>query len=151
MAWVSAWALPVALGLLLTFLPLLFPDGRPPSPRWRPVGWLGAGAIALSVVPTAAILWPVRGPVLLLHPERAADSRLLEAAQWGMPLLLLSALAATVSLIVRFRNARGDQRQQLKWFTLAGALTLVGAVGREAISLIAPDDGLVGRSQTLWA
>src|SRR5207244_6698544 len=39
-----------ALGVMLTFLPLLFPDGRLISARWRPVLWLVGGGIALAVL-----------------------------------------------------------------------------------------------------
>ena len=36
--------------LVFTYLPLLFPDGHLPSPRWKPVGWLAlADIIVFSV------------------------------------------------------------------------------------------------------
>jgi hypothetical protein len=53
------------LGLLLTFVPLLFPDGRLPSRRWRPVAWLSAIPIVVIPVSTAVALWSWRGPALL--------------------------------------------------------------------------------------
>jgi hypothetical protein len=63
--WVSQWAWAPGLGLLLTFVPLLFPDGRLPSRRWRPVAWLSAIPIVVIPVSTAVALWPWRGPALL--------------------------------------------------------------------------------------
>ena len=48
--WVGEWAWAPGLGLLLTFVPLLFPDGRLPSPRWRPVAWLSA--VPIVVIPS---------------------------------------------------------------------------------------------------
>jgi hypothetical protein len=42
----------------------------------------------------------------------------------GFPLMLLAGLAAVISLFVRFHRARGDERQQIKWFASAAALTL---------------------------
>src|SRR5512132_3463673 len=63
--WVGEWAWAPALVLLLTFVPLLFPDGRLPSRRWRPVAWLSAVPIVVIPVSTAVALWPWRGPGLL--------------------------------------------------------------------------------------
>jgi hypothetical protein len=44
-------------------------------------------------------------------------------------LLLLLVVVAFVSLVIRFRRSRGDERQQLKWFTYAGALVPLVALG----------------------
>jgi hypothetical protein len=43
----------------------------------------------------------------------------------AFPMLLLAGLGAVVSLFVRFRRARGDERQQIKWFASASVLSLV--------------------------
>ena len=63
--WVGSWAWAPGLGLLLTFVPLLFPDGRLPSRRWLPVAWLSAVPTVVITVVTAVVLWPWRGPALL--------------------------------------------------------------------------------------
>ena len=65
MSWLSPWVWAPGLGLILVFLPLLFPDGRLPSRRWRPVAWLGGTSIVLVCVPSLVILWPQRGTALL--------------------------------------------------------------------------------------
>jgi hypothetical protein len=49
-AWLQNWLWFPFIGLAFTFLPLLFPDGRLPSRRWRPVAWLSVFDIALLVV-----------------------------------------------------------------------------------------------------
>jgi len=49
-SWLGQWIWAPGLGLILVFLPLLFPDGHPPSHRWRPVAWLGGLSIGLGVV-----------------------------------------------------------------------------------------------------
>ena len=129
MSWVGNWIWAPGLGLILVFLPLLFPDGRPPSRRWRPVAWLGAASIGMIVVPTMILLWPDRGAELM-RPQGPAEqggshALFVVIVFAGFPLMLLAGLAAVVSLFVRFRRARGAERQQIKWFASAAALTLV--------------------------
>ena len=48
--------------MLLILLPLVFPDGRLPSRRWRRIVWIAGAALALIVVPAAIAYWPYRGP-----------------------------------------------------------------------------------------
>jgi hypothetical protein len=127
----AKWIWAPGLGLILVFLPLLFPDGRPPSPRWRPVGWLGGLSIGLICILTSIVLWPERGPVLVRPGGYATEveewrSGLLDwMYSLAVPVLLLAGLGAVISLLVRFRRARGDERQQIKWFASAAALSLV--------------------------
>ena len=124
-SWLGQWIWAPGLGLSLVFLPLLFPDGHPPSNRWRPVGWLGGLSIGLTVVSSMTLLWPERGPALLTGDE--SPSHLLQVLVdfIAVPILFVAGLGAVISLFVRFRRARGDERQQIKWFASAAALTLV--------------------------
>jgi hypothetical protein len=131
LSWLEAWIWAPGLGLILVFLPLLFPDGRPPSHRWRPVGWLGGLSIGLICVLTSIVLWPERGPALVRpggFPEfegwRSAVIEGLVSLALQM-MMYLAGLGAVISLLVRFRWAGGDERQQIKWFASAAALTLV--------------------------
>jgi hypothetical protein len=107
------------------FLPILFPDGRPPSRRWRPVAWLGGLSIILIWVPISILIWPERGTALLRGGEIGDEGPgwLLALTEAGFPLMLLAGLLAVISLFVRFHRARGDERQQIKWFASAAALT----------------------------
>ena len=128
-SWLGQWIWAPGLGLILVFLPLLFPNGRPPTRRWRPVAWLGAAAIGMIVAPAMVILWPERGAALV-RPEGAAEEgtshALFVVVEYaGFPLMLLAGLAAVISLFVRFRRARDVERQQIKWFASASALSLV--------------------------
>jgi hypothetical protein len=130
LAWLTEWIWAPGFGLILVFLPLLFPDGHPPSRRWRWVAWLGGLSIGLICVLTSIVLWPERGPALLqlegfggeVEEWRSAVSDW--ALKFGVPMLLVAGLGAVISLLVRFRRARGDERQQIKWFAYAAALTL---------------------------
>jgi hypothetical protein len=128
MSWLTEWIWAPGLGLILVFLPLLFPDGRPPSRRWRWVAWLGGISIVMIVVLAMVILWSERGTQLLRDPvsDDAGPAWILGllVEALAFPLMLVAGLAAVISLLVRFHRARGDERQQIKWFASASALTL---------------------------
>jgi hypothetical protein len=137
LAWLTEWIWAPGFGIILVFLPVLFPDGHPPSRRWRGVGWLGGLSIGLICVLTSIVLWPERGPALLqlegfggqVEEWRSAVSEWV--LKLGGPMLLLAGLGAVISLFVRFRRARGDVRQQIKWFASAAALTLAWIIVAE--------------------
>jgi hypothetical protein len=121
----SAW-LP-AIVALVVLIPLTFPTGRPPTPRWRWVGWLGVSAAILLI---GSMVWvTLRYPQLIagdwdVVEATVADSLVWRVSELGMPAMLAAAVLAWVSLVVRFRRAGGDERQQLKWFVFAAALTI---------------------------
>ena len=127
--WAATWLWAPGVGLLFTFVPLLFPDGRLPSRRWRPVAWLSSVAIALNCGLPAALLWPLRGPALIEYdagkPLQAGQELVLGAA---LLLLVSCGLACVVALFVRFHGAHGIERQQLKWFLFASVITVVAVV-----------------------
>jgi len=105
------WSL--ALGVMLTFLPLLFPDGRLISARWKPVLWLAGFELALAAVGS----W-----MSDLDPGLKSVGDVLQKISGSV--LLLTVIAALASLVVRYRGAGSQQRLQLKWFI--AAITLVG-------------------------
>jgi hypothetical protein len=113
LSWLTAWIWAPGLGLILVFLPLLFPTGRPPSRRWWSVGWLGGLSIGLICVLTSIVLWPERGPALVRpggFPEfegwRSAVIEGLVSLALQM-MMYLAGLGAVISLLVRFRWAGG--------------------------------------------
>jgi len=123
--WVAQWAWAPGLGLLLTFVPLLFPDGRLPSRRWRPVAWLSAIPIVVIPLSTAVALWSWRGPALL-DPNNVSQGMQDLGVLNFVPYILMMAcgLACLGALLLRFRRARGIERQQLKWLLFASAVTI---------------------------
>ncbi len=128
-SWLGQWIWAPGLGLILVYLPLLFPDGLPPSRRWRTVAWLGGLSIGLNFVMAVILLWPERG-LALVRPagpaEEGTSPTMFAVVEFvAFPMLLLAGLGAVVSLFVRFRRARGDERQQIKWFASASVLSLV--------------------------
>jgi FtsH-binding integral membrane protein len=112
---------------LLPLLVLLFPTGRLPSRRWRPVVWVFTAGLLLyagSVVLQPGQLHkdvPARNPLGLESAEEVLQ--LTGAALfWLFALLVVLVLG---SLVLRFRRSRGEERQQLKWLTYAAALLVV--------------------------
>jgi signal transduction histidine kinase len=121
-----------ALGLA-PFLLLLFPTGRLPSRRWRPLAWISA----LSAVAIAVLVF------FFGSPDQVGGA--VTIAAWATVFAILATFVlSTISLVIRFRAARGTERQQLKWFALAAVFAvLVFAVGT-VLGL----ERLVG--ETLW-
>ncbi|HTQ95084.1 MAG TPA: hypothetical protein VMK84_36880 [Streptosporangiaceae bacterium] len=124
-AW-AGWIFTLTLGVTAPFfflVPLLFPDGRPPSPRWRPVVWAAVAAgladavsSAISDVNFSANFKHLRDPVVLIAPLGTVDNLATSVGPFVF-------LAGAVSIIVRFRRSGQEQRQQLKWFMYAAALS----------------------------
>jgi hypothetical protein len=113
-----------AIGITGTFLILLFPDGHLPGRRWRYVAWVSAVAMAAGLAG------------LILHPGSLADSGYpgvrnplgidalgpVLGASWVAILVIVAMMVASAgSLVVRYRRARGLERQQLKWLAAAAA------------------------------
>ena len=122
--WVAQWVWAPSVGLLVTFLPLLFPDGRLPSPRWRPVAWLSAFSIVLTCGLYGVLLWPLRA-VVDRDPFELLTAGQAIVVNAAFPFMVLCGLACLTALAVRFRQARGIERQQLKWLLFAAAITVV--------------------------
>jgi putative oligomerization/nucleic acid binding protein len=151
MAWFGFWLEIPAVALFVLFLPLLFPDGHLPSPRWRPVAFVAAAAVGITVLitmvapSTYAPLYPsIRNPIGLDQYKGVFD-----AIEGAMQLLLLVVVAiGATAVFSRVRRADADERRQIKWFAYAGAVLLVtfvvDAVARFVPSLMAVTDILGG-------
>jgi hypothetical protein len=125
-AWVTNWLFIPAVFVSVCYLFFLFPDGRPASPRWRPVIWAvtiiaAAATLATALEPGRLFSFPtVENPFGLGEPfGRLAivTSDITDLA--AMPVFL----ASLASIVARLRRAQGRERQQLKWITYAAALT----------------------------
>jgi len=103
---------------LAPLLMLLFPTGRLPSRRWRPLAWISttAGAVLLSLV------------LLFGNPEQVGGA--ISITAFAIVFAIFTAiLLSALSIVVRYRRTSGAERQQLKWFALAAVLIGVVAVG----------------------
>ncbi len=138
-AWIHNWYWFPLLVLIVLFVPMLFPTGRPLTPRWN---WLYYGAIALlSAITVISWLKPtltdgnLRDPVYeVANPIGVAGIGDMEKSALGAALfaaVLVLAVCALVSLVVRFRRSRGVERQQMKLFVFAGFVMVALPVAEE--------------------
>jgi len=145
----SEWLWVPAVGLMGTYLLLLFPDGRLPSRRWRPLAWLSGVVIVLLSVAIFLDPGPLQGLEGVRNPFGLEEHPWVEDAFIIVfPLLTVCILASALSLVLRFRRSRGEERQQIKWIAFAASVLafffLVGA----GASLLAP--GTTGAAEPLW-
>ncbi len=125
MAWISSWMGGPSGLVPFIFLFLLFPTGKLLSHRWRPVAWLAIMALGADLFLRGVKPGPLQAFEFINNPFGIDALESLVARLEGPAFLLLllpSLLASAFSLILRFRGARGEERQQLKWLASAGAL-----------------------------
>jgi hypothetical protein len=136
--WAGTWLWALGLLPVATFGFLLFPDGRLPSPRWRPVAWTIGLAIGLFTAAAAFLPGPMDSglPVKPTNPVgiEAARSVLQTTYTVAGALVATGVIVSVGSLVVRWLRARGEERQQLKWVAYAAALLVV----LESISPLLP-------------
>jgi signal transduction histidine kinase len=145
LAWAASWTWMPGAVLLFTFLLLLFPDGRLPSRRWRPVVWLVISLLAVIAV-ASALTWPHRGP-WLLDPKLAPPDLGLVDMLGGTAFSTLIAVcipASVASLVVRFRGSTQIERQQIKWFVYAAILTVLLFLAQVALVSGSPWTEILG-------
>ena len=115
----------------LSFVLLLTPTGSLPSPRWRWWAWATAAAPVVLLVAVALARgsldprYQVEGNPL---DFRGLGGALLVVNQLALGVTLLALMVAAGSLVVRFRRARGVERQQLRWVAWAAALVALAAI-----------------------
>jgi hypothetical protein len=124
MLWFQNWFWMLGIGLLV-FLLLLFPTGRLPSHRWRPFAWVTVAVILVAVILTASSPPPSSiSEIQSYFDAPPSPVRLL---------VLLLGLVAAASVVVGRRNARGVERQQIKWLLYAAPLWFFGSAFKIAV------------------
>ena len=118
-AWIYSWLWVPADGFIV-FFALLFPNGRLPSPRWRPFAWFSLLVVVVGTI--LAAFSPGPGVGLSIQNPFGIESlpNLNEQLQALIVALIFVAVAS--SMVWRLRHARGIERQQIKWVAYAGAL-----------------------------
>ena len=125
-AWLGQVLVTPAIGILVIFLPIIFPSGHLPGPRWR--YFVGFALVAMTIGMIASATQPgpldnidgMENPLLLPSP----------LGDWVQVLGQLSTATAAVgfltavgSLVLRFRRSHGIERQQLKWFLFVASIS----------------------------
>jgi uncharacterized membrane protein YhdT len=124
LVWIVSWILPIIIGLFV-FVILLFPNGRLPSRRWRPLAWLTVAFILVGVISSAfspGALMGVLGPIENPLGIEGFSNVYYKAVLYYMSTVLQVAVA--LSVFMRLRRAVGVERQQIKWFAYAAAAYL---------------------------
>ena len=123
--WLGAWFFAPGIYLPATFVFLLFPDGRLPSRRWRPVAWISAIGITGIVLVAAFGTGPFEDAVILRsNPYAIGGPSLWNVVQFSWGLAFVGIVGSATALGVRLRRSSGATRQQLKWLAYAGALVV---------------------------
>ena len=137
--WLRGWLWYPGLCLLFVLVPALFPDGRLPSPRWRPIVW----AVAIGIL--AQFAWVSLSEVMFGFPLAngpwPTDAWLFTLLTSLSGILMPALFAAAAALGVRFRRSTGVARQQLKWLLVAvgfQAALWAGSTAATAVTHLPP-------------
>lgn len=149
--WVNLWLLFATVLPGIVFYLLVFPTGRPPSPRWRPFLMT---VIALSVVGVVLSMVQFEGDgpqnPLAIPAIASVTSTLLVAILFAF---IAASLTSVVAVVVRFRRASSPERQQLRWLAIVAVLSialLVGAISFGALGLDRIGDPLGVAFLLMW-
>ncbi|MBA3691675.1 MAG: hypothetical protein H0W82_09740 [Actinobacteria bacterium] len=135
---------PYSVAAIATIL-LLFPQGRLLSRRWRFVMWIiwaGAAAGSLSDVLGPKTFAEFSEGIPIVNPLSVGSEaawRLVSGIGFGA--LLAGAVVALGSVLLRYRRAEGEERQQVRWLAWAAAMVLASIVAIVVTGATAGSDG----------
>ena len=139
-----------AVGLLGTYVFLLFPDGRLPSRRWRPLAWLSGVVIVVLCIGVGLTPGPLQNLGGIRNPFGLESNPWVETAGYFLPLLPLCMLASVFSLVMRYRRTRGEVRQQIKWIALAASFVGLLYLTAMVFALVFPSGAWFQAGSPLW-
>ena len=120
-AWFRSWSWILLLFIPTSFMLLLFPDGRLPSPRWRPVAWCSGLGISGFFVGVALEAGPLEDFPQIVNPYGVDSPVVTIVGVLAAVVAGGSVVASVASVIVRLRRAGSVERQQIKWLAYGGA------------------------------
>ena len=104
-----------------------FPDGRLLSRPWAGVIWLALASMALAMAAIAVTAWSLPGPALLAGPSWGPElDPPPPLALLGLAMFGVAEAASLTAMAIRLRRAKGDEREQIKWFLYAGSFVILG-------------------------
>jgi hypothetical protein len=120
----NQWLWILTVGLIGIYLLLLFPDGKLPSRRWRPLAIFSAVVILLSSVAEGLSPGPLENQGMIRNPFGVETLPwLVDASYVLLPLLPLCILASAISMVLRYRRSGGEVRQQIKWVAFVASFS----------------------------
>jgi hypothetical protein len=120
----NQWLWILTVGLIGIYLLLLFPDGKLPSRRWRPLAIFSAVVILLSSVAEGLSPGPLENQGMVRNPFGVETLPwLVDASYVLLPLLPLCILASAISMVLRYRRSGGEVRQQIKWVAFVASFS----------------------------
>lgn len=125
-AYISSWIWAPSMYLVARLF-LRFPTGRPLSRRWGYVETTAAFGASLILIAIPIEFWDRRRPELVLQ-ETNGEGLLAAATTIGFFMIFGAVLLGVPGMIIRFRRARGIERQQLKWFAFSALFVGITAV-----------------------
>jgi hypothetical protein len=139
-AHVAAWAGPLVGWPAFTAQIIVFltaPDGHLLSPRWRWAAWVALAGLTVHTLGTLTI----RPGEVVVGEDLGNRTVSLPLLTVGWMLVAAALIASVVSLVLRLRRAKDDERLQLLWIASAAALLAIGVVCILAIPRIQGEEG----------
>jgi hypothetical protein len=136
LGWLNSWIWVFIIALVGIFVPLLFPTGRFLSPRWRVVGIVTVGVSLFLATALSVTDGPLNNAPFVANPFGIPGFKGIDVVT-GTPYapfligyggMVACALAAIASVVVRFRAARGVERQQMKFLAFGGSILVLGFI-----------------------
>jgi len=139
-----------AVGLLGTYVFLLFPNGRLPSRRWRALAWFSGVMIFWVSLGAALAPGPLQNLGGVQNPFGMLQPWMMPVFWATLPLLPLCILASVFSLVLRYRHSRGEERQQIKWIALAAAVVGLLYLNAMIFAFAFPEGAWFQSGSPLW-